>query len=295
MSKRSTLDFEQRKKYALRLEQAIKSISTADTLVLGGGAGLSDAAGLKYSGSRFADNFEPFIKRYGMEDMYTSSFYRFKTEEERWAYWARHIIVNRYDPPAAQLYQDLLALSLGKKFFVITTNVDHQFHKAGFPDEKIFAVQGDYGYFQCAKGCHQKLYENENLVREMVEQTSDCKIPTSLVPHCPVCGGPMDVNIRKDEYFVEDEAWDKAREGYTAFIEEAAASRTVFLELGVGFNTPGIIRFPFEQMTYQNDNAVLIRMNTDHPYGVKENMEKTISFNEDMTETVGALLEKCHA
>ena len=172
-----------------------------------------------------------------MKDMYTSSFYPFRTEEERLAYWAKHISVNRYDTPATQLYLDLLQLAKRRKYFVITTNVEHQFFKAGFPAEKFFAVQGDYGFFQCAKGCHNKLYYNESLVKDMIAQTVDCKIPAELVPHCPVCGGPMDVNIRKDNYFVEDEAWYDASNRYTAFVQETIGKRIVYLELGVGFNT----------------------------------------------------------
>ncbi|GAB6181404.1 hypothetical protein JCM14036_27230 [Desulfotomaculum defluvii] len=167
--------------------------------------------------------------------------------------------------------------------------VEHQFYKAGFPAEKVFAVQGDYGFFQCSKGCHNKLYYNESLVKDMLAQTVNCKIPAELVPLCPICGGPMDVNLRKDKYFVEDEAWDVANERYTEFVEEAFGKRIVYLELGVGFNTPSIIRYPFERMTYLNPNATLIRVNTHHPQGAKENIYKTISFTEDMTKVVKSL------
>lgn len=281
--------------YEKRIKLAKDAIDTAEYLLIGGGAGLSDAAGLQYAGKRFTNNFQSFIAKYGMKDMYTSSFYPFKTEEERWAYWAKHISVNRYDTPATQLYLNLFQLTKRKKYFVITTNVEHQFYKAGFPAEKIFTVQGDYGFLQCTKGCHNKLYDNENLVKEMIAQTVDCKIPPELIPHCPVCGGPMDVNIRKDQYFVQDEAWYAASDRYTAFIKETSGKRIVYLELGVGFNTPSIIRYPFEQMTYLNPDATLIRVNTHHPDGAKENIDKTISFTEAMTETVEALLEDIDA
>jgi len=275
--------------YAERIKKAKKAINTAEYLIIGGGAGLSEAAGLHYSGKRFTDNFGPFIDKYGMEDMYTSSFYPFETKEELWAYWAKHISVNRYDTPATKLYFDLFQLAKRKKYFVITTNVEHQFYKAGFSAEKIFTVQGDYGFFQCAKGCHNQLYYNESLVKDMVAQTADCKIPTDLVPNCPVCGGPMDVNVRKGQFFVEDDAWYDANNCYNAFIQETPGKHTVYMELGVGFNTPGIIRFPFEQMTYKNPNATLIRINTHHPYGERENNFKTISFIEDMTEVIEAI------
>lgn len=275
--------------YQQRLQQARAALQQADHVIIGGGAGLSAAAGLTYSGERFTEHFAPFIKRYGMQDMYTSSFYPFATDEERWAYWAVHIHVNRYLPPALPLYADLLQIVGNRSYFVITTNVDHQFLKAGFPAERVFAVQGDYGLCQCAKGCHPQVYENEALVHKLLAERTDCTIPTALVPHCTVCGGPMDVNLRKDRFFVQDAAWDAASERYSTFLR-TMRGRVVFLELGVGFNTPDIIRFPFEQMTYDDPQATLIRMNAHHPAGPKENTAKTIAFTEDMAETVRALL-----
>jgi len=275
--------------YQERIERAKAALDSAEYLVIGGGAGLSDAAGLRYLGERFTDNFRLFIERYGFEDLYTSSFYPFKTEEERWAYWAKHISLSRYEPPATELYLDLFKLVKRKNYFVITTNVDHQFYKASFPAEKIFAVQGDYGFFQCAKGCHNKLYYNEDIVKDMLAQTADCKIPAELVFNCPVCGGRMDVNLRKDNCFVQDEAWYIASNRYTAFVQKNVDKRVVFMELGVGFNTPGIIRFPFEQMTYQNPNAILIRVNSQHSQGAKENSSQTLSFGEDMAKVLAAL------
>lgn len=269
-----------------RIKKAVEAIKAAEYILIGGGAGLSDAAGLKYSGKRFTDNFEPFIEKYGMEDLYSSSFYPFNTQEEKWAYWAKHISVNRYDIAATQLYIDLLRLVKDKKYFVITTNVEHQFYKAGFSDEKIFAVQGDYGYFQCAEGCHDTLYYNEELIKEMIAQTALCQIPSKLVPKCPVCGEYMDINIRKDQYFVQDAAWYQASGRYSAFLKASNGKNIVFLELGVGFNTPGIIRFPFEKMTCENEKAVLIRVNKFKPEGTKENIDRTIAFNEDMVEVI---------
>jgi NAD-dependent SIR2 family protein deacetylase len=272
--------------YQTRLEKARTALNNADYILLGAGAGLSAAAGLDYAGQRFTDNFADFIEKYGLTDMYTATFYPFPTPEESWAHWARHIEVNRFAQPALPLYKDLLRLVQSKEFFVLTTNVEAQFAKAGFPVEKIFATQGDYAYLQCAKGCHEQLYDNEELIKAMLAHTRDCKIPSSLVPKCPICGGPMAVNLRKDDRFVQDEAWYMASGRYTAFLQKAAAKRIVFLELGVGFNTPGIIRYPFEQMTYRNEQATLIRLNRDYPAGLKENMLRTIAFDEDMTRTI---------
>lgn len=277
------------KTYKERVKKASDALKNAEYILIGAGAGLSDAAGLKYSGKRFTDRFQDFIEKYGMEDLYSSSFYPFETIEEKWAYWARHISLNRFETPATELYKKLFDLVNEKKYFVLTTNVEHQFWKAGFPDEKIFATQGDYGYIQCAKGCHNKLYDDEELVRDMLRQTKDCMIPSELVPKCPVCGGEMDVNVRKDQYFIQDEAWDEACSNYRSFLKEIQNKKVVFLELGVGFNTPTIIRYPFEQMAYVNSNATIIRLNRNYPDGATENENKTITFEEDMMEVISGL------
>jgi NAD-dependent SIR2 family protein deacetylase len=278
------------KDYKTRIEQARAVLQESQYVLLGGGAGLSDAAGLKYSGSRFTDNFFPFIEKYGLVDMYTSSFYQFQTEEEFWAYWAKHIRLNRYETPVAILYRNLLSLMRRKNYFVVTTNVEYQFHKAGFPEEKVFMVQGDYGYFQCAKACHNTLYYNEELVNAMVAATQGCGIPSDLVPRCPVCGGKMDINVHKNDFFVQDERWYKAESRYKDFLNCCVKKKTLYLELGVGFNTPGIIRYPFERFTYANKNARLIRINRDDPEGEDTNKDRTIAFTEDMGQIVSALL-----
>lgn len=279
------------KDYLSRVKRAKNALEAADYILIGGGAGLSDAAGLKYTGKRFTDNFTPFIKKYGFEDLYSSSFYPFKTQEERWAYWAKHISVNRYDPLATDLYKAIYRLVQGKEHFVLTTNVEYQFHKAGFSDENVFMVQGDYGYFQCEKGCHQKLYYNEELVADMIEATEDCRIPSALVPKCPVCGGEMDDWVHHSQYFVRDKHWHDADDHYQTFLKKSKGKRIVCLEMGVGFNTPGIIRFPFEQLCFQNGKATLIRLNRDFPDGADENKDCTIAFSEDMTEIINQLLQ----
>ena len=248
-----------------RLFKLCHALDCADYVIIGAGAGLSAAAGITYSGRRFTDNFMDFITKYGLTDMYSSAFYPFKTEEERWAYWARHILMNRYDMPATGLYRLLLNVVKEKDYFVITTNVDGQFEKSGFDRERIFTVQGDYAYLQCANGCHDKLYYNENLVREMARQTNDCRIPSGLIPHCPVCGGKMDVHVRKDRYFVQDSQWYASNERYQDFLRKACDGNALLLELGVGYNTPTIIRFPFERLAAQRKNITLVRINRDYP------------------------------
>jgi NAD-dependent SIR2 family protein deacetylase len=276
--------------YYRRIEAASSALERAECILVGGGAGLSAAAGLDYSGKRFTDNFADFIENYGFEDMYSATFYRFKTEEERWAHWARHILLNRYETPATELYKNLLKLVSGKAHFAITTNVESQFSKAGFDENRIFATQGDYGFLQCAKGCHKKVYQNEQLIRLMARQTKYCRIPSPLVPKCPLCGEAMDVNLRKDNCFVQDKAWYMASERYAAFLKRIKGERFVLLELGVGFNTPGIIRYPFERLTYEYPNAILIRINRFHKEGITENRNRTIAFAEDMGDVINRLL-----
>ena len=245
------------------LQKAEKAIEEAGYILIGAGAGLSTAAGIQYAGPAFEAAFRDMIDRYGFTDLYTSSFYDFKSEEERWAYWSRHIDFARFAPEGLPLYKKLLEMVKGKEHFVITTNVDGQFVKAGFDRDKVFEVQGDYGLMQCATACHRRLYSNESLVKQMVAEQKDCKVPSELVPHCPVCGGPMEINIRKDAFFIQDEHWDRQNERYAAFVEKARDGKLVLLEYGVGFNTPTIIRLPFEKMAASFPDTTLIRANKD--------------------------------
>lgn len=278
-------------RFVQRLDKAKKAIDEADYIIIGAGAGLSTAAGIEYTGERFERYFKDFIDEYGFTDMYSSGFYPFKSQEEKWAYWALHVFANRYDVGKTDVYQKLLKLVEDKEYFVLTTNVEHQFWINGFEDERIFATQGDYGLLQCEKGCHDKLYPNKQQVFEWVEKTEDFKIPSEMVPKCPVCGGEMDLNLRKDNYFVEDAKWHEMNDNYSNFLNKIDG-KFVFLEIGVGFNTPGIIRYPFEQMTYNNDDATLIRLNLDYPQAIPENKDKTISFDENVEEILDYWLSR---
>lgn len=273
-----------------RINAARTAIANSEAILIGGGAGLSAAAGLDYGGKRFTDNFADFIEKYGITDMYSGSFYPFETEVESWAHWARHINVNRYAMPATPLYQEIYELVRHKDYFVLSTNVESQFVKAGFPEKKVFEVQGDYAFIQCAKACHDTLYDNAEMIKEMLAATADCKIPVEMVPKCPVCGGSMDVNLRHNQYFVQDAAWYAAENRYKKFLETNQGKKLALLEFGVGFNTPGIIRYPFENMTYANQQATLIRFNRDYPLGPTENAGRTISFDEAIDTVVKALL-----
>ena len=267
--------------YEDRLLNLCHALDHADYVVIGAGAGLSTVAGIAYSGKRFTDNFADFIERYGLTDMYSSAFYPFNTEEERWAYWARHILMNRYDIPGTDLYRMLFKVVKEKDYFVITTNVDGQFEKSGFESERIFATQGDYAYLQCANGCHDTLYYNESLIRNMVRQTKNCRIPTDLVPRCPVCGGKMDVHVRKDGHFVQNAQWYASYERYQDYMEKACYGNTLLLELGVGYNTPTIIRFPFESFAAQSKKITLVRINKDYP-NAQSPMSNLLPFDENI-------------
>lgn len=263
----------------------------AEAVLVGAGAGLSTAAGFIYGGERFRKNFADFEEKYGFHDMYTGGFYPFPTEEERWAYWSRMIYLNRYDQPAGKPYEDLLALLRGKNYFVLTTNVDHRFQIAGFDRARLFYTQGDYGLFQCSVPCHDRTYDNEAQVREMVKEQRDMKIPSRLLPRCPVCGAPMSMNLRSDATFVEDEGWHAACARYEAFLRENAGKRILFLEIGVGMNTPGIIKYPFWQMTYQNSRARYACLNANEAYAPRELKERALCIRAGAAEVLEYLHE----
>ena len=216
-------------------------LNKSDTIVIGAGAGLSTSAGFKYSGKRFEDNFSDFIEKYGFKDMYSGGFYPFESLEEHWAYWSRYIYINRYMDVDNGTYKRLFYFFMNKDYFVLTTNVDHQFQKAGFDKHRLFYTQGDYGLFQCSEPCSDVTYDNEDIVRDMVEQQKDMRIPSKLIPYCPVCGKPMSMNLRSDDTFVQDEGWYKASGRYSDFMRRHKKDRVLFLELGVGMNTPAYI------------------------------------------------------
>lgn len=274
------------------LNKIKKLIDESDYILIGAGAGLSTSAGIEYDGKRFYDNFEDFIEKYHFTDMYTSGFYDFKTEEEKWAYWARHMYVNDIGMEATKLYKDILELVKNKEYFVITTNVDDQFYKAGFDKEKLFATQGSYRYIQCKNACHNKLYDATDMVKEMLKKTKDCKIPTELVPICPVCKGKMEVNLRVDANFVQDDNWYKQDKKYGEVLDNAKDKKTLLLEFGIGFNTPGIIRFPFEQMTYKNKNWYLVRFNKDNCDTFLNIENRTIKVYNDIKDVICEILKE---
>ena len=267
-----------------------QTLQKADAVIVGAGAGLSTSAGFTYSGERFQQHFADFIGKYGFTDMYSAGFYPFPTEEEHWAYWSRHIYYNRYVPAPKPVYDILLKLLKDKDYFVITTNVDHQFQKAGFDKQRLFYTQGDYGLFQCAKPCHQKTYDNEEWVKRMIAEQMDMRIPTELVPRCPVCGEKMKVNLRADETFVEDEGWHAASERYTEFIRRHKDGKVLFLDLGSGGNTPVIFKIPFIRWTMQNPIAIYATVNLGEAFTVDQIADRSIVIDADINDVLNQLV-----
>ncbi len=261
-------------------------IEQADAIVIGAGVGLSASAGLEYSGKRFYDNFADFAKKYGLQDMYSAGFYPFETLEEYWAYWSRHIWLNRYQPSIGKPYKDLLSLVQNKDYFVLTTNVDHCFQKAGFDKHRLFYTQGDYGLWQCLKACHPVTYDNEEQVKKMISEQKDMKIPTELIPHCPHCGSPMTMNLRIDGTFVQDEGWYTASNRYYEFLKRYENLHILFLELGVGYNTPVIIKYLFWNMTANNKNAVYACVNNQELYCPEEIQKQSICIQADIGKVI---------
>ena len=268
------------------MERLKATLRDCDAVVIGAGAGLSTAAGFTYTGERFEKYFSDFAAKYGIQDMYSGGFYPFPTMEEFWAYWSRYIFINRYMDAPKPVYDDLLKLVQDKDYFVITTNVDHCFQKAGFDKKRLFYTQGDYGLFQCSEPCCQETFENETVIREMVKRQKDMKVPTELLPVCPHCGKPLTMNLRCDDTFVEDEGWHRAAERYENFLRTREGQKILFLELGVGYNTPVIIKYPFWQMTAKNPNAIYACINQGQAVCPQEIRRQSICINADIDEVL---------
>lgn len=269
--------------------KAAKAIADATHVIIGAGAGLSEASGIEMGGHLFHEQFRDYQQKYGIQDLYSGGFYPFPTEEEHWAFWARHIWLSRYKVGGTPLHRDLLALVKDKSYFVISTNCDSQFVLSGFPEDRVFQVQGDLSEFQCSIPCHQKVYRNEDAVKRMVETTHGFRIPSDLLPRCPVCGKPMSMHLRMDNTFVEDETWHERSTAYREFLEQAMAHKPVLLELGVGFNTPGIIRYPFERIAAANPEAMLIRVNQENAEVSYIDLTNILSIQEDLKVAIDKL------
>lgn len=277
-----------------RIGRLCRALQEADVVVIGAGAGLSASAGFVYHGKRFRQHFKDFEEKYGFHDMYTGGFYPYDTAEEYWAYWSRYIMVNRYMDPPKPVYQDLLNLVQDKDYFVLTTNVDHCFQKAGFDPQKLFYTQGDYGLFQCSGPCCQETWKNEDLVRQMVQKQQNGKIPTELLPHCPVCGNPLTINLRSDDKFVQDIGWLQAAMRYETFLRRHQQGKILYWELGVGYHTPSIIKYPFWQRTIQNPQAIYVCVNQGQADCPEALQRQAICLDADIGAVLSKLLQMRH-
>ena len=257
----SRLTRQSTRSFSAQIVRLRAALDEADVVIVGAGAGLSTAAGFTYSDERFERLFGDFAARYGFSDMYAGGFYPYDSLEEYWAFWSRYVMCNRYEPTPKPVYEQLLGLVRGRDYFVLTTNVDHCFQRAGFDKQRLFYTQGDYGLFQCSRPCCQQTWDNEQAIRAMVKQQRDLRIPSELVPRCPNCGAPMTMNLRCDDTFVEDEGWHRAASRHNDFLRRHEGMRTLLLELGVGGNTPGIIKYPFWQMCAGNPQATYACVN----------------------------------
>lgn len=279
------------KDYLDKVKQLKGFMQEADAVVIGAGAGLSTSAGFTYTGKRFENHFYDFIEKYGFSDMYSGGFYSFESLEEYWAYWSRYIFINRYTNVDNGTYKRLLELVRDKEYFVLTTNVDHQFQVGGFDKQRMFYTQGDFGLFQCSKPCHQKTYHNKEVVWEMMDMQMDMKIPSKLIPRCPICGRPMSMNLRADNTFVQDEGWYRARERYSDFLHKHQNGRVLYLELGVGLNTPSIIKYPFWNRTLANPNAHYVCINYGEAYAPPEIADRSVCISEDIGKVLQSVFE----
>ena len=270
------------KDFSENLKKLEMKLHAADAIVIGIGAGMSTSSGFDYSGERFEKAFGDFQEKYGITDMYSGGFHTFSSLEEYWAWWSRMIWINRYGDEIGRPYLDLLSIVCGMDYFIITTNVDHQIQKAGFDKKRLFYTQGDYGLFQCSVPCHQTTYDNEDMIRKMLAIQRDMKIPSDLVPYCPRCGKPMTTNLRIDDRFVQDDGWKEAFSRYENFLRLHTHDHVLFLELGVGMNTPSIIKYPFWQMTEKNPRSVYACVNLNGAYAPKEIAGRSIIIGEDI-------------
>ena len=271
---------------AVGTERLHRALREADTVLIGAGAGMSTAARLTYSGERFDTHFADFRDRFGITDMYSGGFFPFPDAETFWAWWSRHILINRYDVEPGKPYCDLLNLVRDKDYFVITTNVDHQFQLAGFDERRLFCTQGDYGLFQCSVPCSEETYNNEATVRAMVERQSAMRVPSDLLPRCPRCGRPLTTNLRIDDRFVQDEEWYKANARYQDFCRTHEGANVLYLELGVGMNTPVIIKYPFWNAVNNNHRAIYCCINKGESCASESIKARSILLNADIAEVL---------
>ncbi|MGN0203317.1 MAG: SIR2 family NAD-dependent protein deacylase [Coprococcus sp.] len=276
--------------YKDEIHKLKKIMCEADAVIVGAGAGMSTSAGYDFGGKRLEKYFGDFVKKYGMTDMYSGCFADFETREERWAYWSRWAWINRYEAIPKDTHRKLLQLLKNKDYFVLTTNIDHTFQRSGFPKEKLCYTQGDFGLFQCSGPCHTDTYDNRDILQKMILQEKNMRVPAELIPYCPKCGREMDFNLFWDDTFVRDKGWHTAHERYLKYLDAHKKGRILYLELGVGFNSPGVIKIPFWNMVMENQDAVFVSVNLTLPCYPEALKERSIVIQADIDQVITELL-----
>ncbi|MGN0267042.1 MAG: SIR2 family NAD-dependent protein deacylase [Lachnospiraceae bacterium] len=276
--------------YESEINKLKDQIRKADAVIVGAGSGLSTSAGYDFGGERLKKHFGDFVEKYGMTNMYTGCFANFASREERWAYWSRWAWINRYEPIPKDTHKKLLQLLAGKDYFVLTTNIDHTFQRSGFPKERLCYTQGDFGLFQCSKPCHTDTYDNKEVLQQMQAQEQNMRIPTELIPLCPRCGAEMDFNLFWDDTFVRDKGWHIAHNRYIYYLEQHQKGKILYLELGVGFNSPGVIKMPFWNMAAQNPDSVFASVNLTLPCYPLTLQKRSIVLQADIDRVISDLL-----
>ena len=278
-----------------RIKQGKELIDEADAIVVGIGSGLSAAGGLNFTNEDLVKQFYPEYYELGFKCIFDiiSLYWSMDrcSPEQFWSFWARHIKEIRFDPPVTKPYEDLAKILKNKNYFVINTNVDGQYEKSDLDKERVFAPQGNYSLLQCSLPCSNDVYDDKEIIERMVKNMPDkFHIRTEDVPKCPHCGRFLIPNLRSGANFVEKPHIKKRKE-YQKFIEDNVKDdkKIVFLEIGVGFNSPGVIRTPFNYMTYEIPNAKLIRINLNDPNVPHEIKSKTIIIQDDIKKVLSIL------
>ena len=288
------------------IKKVISYISNSKAIIIGAGAGLSTSAGFYLSGERFDKYFFDFKKKYNIQDMYSGSFYPYSKKSEYWAFMSRNIYLNRFAPMPKNTFNILYKIFKDKNYFILTTNVDHLFQKAGFDKNKIYYMQGDMGLLQCKHPCHLKNYDNYDIIKNMLlvqgfnfdekgelfaNSNIKSEISENLIPKCPKCGGEMDFNLRIGKNFVQDEGWYKHQTLYTNFIDKYKNDDILYIELCVGYNTPSIIKYNFWNKVYENKNAKFISINLEKNEVPKKIKDRSLIIMGDANEIINKIYE----
>ena len=268
-------------------EQLAALIQESDAIVVGIGAGMSAADGFLYIGERFEHAFPDFIEKYQLLDMLQASLYDFEDWEEYWAFQSRFVALNYLDQPLGASYVYLRELLAQKPHHIITTNADNAFAIAGYDSNNVFHIQGEYALWQCSNHCHQQTYRDDAKIRQMIAEQTNMRIPSELIPRCPKCNAPFEINKRNEEKgMVEDADFHAQAKRYHAFLDAHSKGKVLYLEIGVGHTTPQFIKHPFQQRVAENPDALFVTLNHKHyriPLAIRP---QTVQFTGHIAELI---------